>query len=69
MLRTWLSGLIFDAHAKNGHYTIRSLYFDDYDDRRLLEMKTARPQREIPHPHLYGSAERISLNASVRSGG
>ena len=30
MLRTRLSGLIsLDAHAKNGHYTIRSLYFDD----------------------------------------
>ena len=69
MLRTRLSGLIsLDAHAKNGHYTIRSLYFDDYDDRCLLENENGTDPREKFRIRIYnGSAERISLEEVLRA--
>ena len=69
MLRTRLSGLIsMDAHAKNGHYTIRSLYFDDYDDRCLLENENGTDPREKFRIRIYnGSAERISLEEVLRA--
>ena len=71
MLRTRLSGLIsLDAHAKNGHYTIRSLYFDDYDDRCLLENENGTDPREKFRIRIYnGSAERISLECKRKERG
>lgn len=71
MLRTRLSGLIsLDAHAKNGHYTIRSLYFDDYDDRCLLENENGTAPREKFRIRIYnGSAERISLECKRKERG
>lgn len=69
MLRTRLSGLIsLDAHAKNGHYTIRSLYFDDYDDRCLLEMKTAPiPERNSASAFTTAAPTASVWSASARS--
>ena len=71
MLRTRLSGLIsLDAHAKNGHYTIRSLYFDDYDDRCLLENENGTDPREKFRIRIYnGSADRISLECKRKERG
>ena len=71
MLRTRLSGLIsLDAHAKNGRYTIRSLYFDDYDDRCLLENENGTDPREKFRIRIYnGSAERISLECKRKERG
>ena len=71
MLRTRLSGLIsLDARAKNGHYTIRSLYFDDYDDRCLLENENGTDPREKFRIRIYnGSAERISLECKRKERG
>ena len=71
MLRTRLSGLIsLDAHAKDGHYTIRSLYFDDYDDRCLLENENGTDPREKFRIRIYnGSAERISLECKRKERG
>ena len=68
---TRLSGLIsLDAHAKNGHYTIRSLYFDDYDDRCLLENENGTAPREKFRIRIYnGSAERISLECKRKERG
>ena len=71
MLRTRLSGLIsLDAHAKDGRYTIRSLYFDDYDDRCLLENENGTDPREKFRIRIYnGSADRISLECKRKERG
>lgn len=71
MLRTRLSGLMpLDAHAENGRYTIRSLYFDDYDDRCLLENENGTDPREKFRIRIYnGSADRISLECKRKERG
>ena len=68
---TRLSGLIsLDAHAKTGRYTIRSLYFDDYDDRCLLENENGTDPREKFRIRIYnGSADRISLECKRKERG
>ena len=45
-----------DAHAgKDGVYTIRSLYFDDAEDRCLLENKNGTDPREKFRIRIYGA--------------
>ena len=57
-----------DKHARAGGYTIRSLYFDDYDDRCLLENENGTDPREKFRIRIYnGSAERISLEEVLRA--
>ena len=43
-----------DSHTGDtGAYTIRSLYFDDYDNRCFLENEDGiDPREKIPHPDL-----------------
>ena len=63
-LQCRLSGLIpLDPHAgEDGIYNIRSLYFDDYYDRCLMENEAGTDPREKFRIRIYNnSAERISL--------
>ena len=39
-----------DSHAKNGHYEIRSLYFDNPDDKALREKLDGVSIRKISDP-------------------
>lgn len=60
-----------DSHAgKNGMYRIRSLYFDDYDDRCLRENEDGTDPREKFRIRIYnGSRERISLECKRKERG
>jgi hypothetical protein len=64
MLKQRLSGLVsIDPHAGEfGMYNIRSLYFDDYDDRCYYENLSGIDPREKFRIRIYNhSAERITL--------
>ena len=62
--------LHLDPHAQQGGYFIRSLYFDDYDDRCLLENENGTDPREKFRIRIYnGSAERISLECKRKERG
>ena len=70
-LQCRLSGLIpLDPHAgEDGIYNIRSLYFDDYYDRCLMENEAGTDPREKFRIRIYNhSAERISLELKEKSG-
>ena len=71
MLRTRLSGLIsLDAHAKNGHYTIRSLYFDNLADRALREKIDGVNSREKFRVRYYnGDTSFILLEKKSKCSG
>ncbi|MDD5864552.1 MAG: polyphosphate polymerase domain-containing protein [Firmicutes bacterium] len=71
MLKTRLTGLIpLDAHAGSGGYRIRSLYFDDYDDRCLLENEDGTDPREKYRIRIYNhSADRITLECKRKERG
>ena len=59
-----LAGLVpLDSHAgADGIYNIRSLYFDDYEDRYMYENEAGTDPREKFRIRIYNrSAERISL--------
>lgn len=64
LLKQRISGLIpLDSHAgPAGSYNIRSLYFDDYDDRCYYENLAGITPREKYRIRIYNhSADRISL--------
>ena len=71
MLKTRLSGLLpLDAHAGGGSYRIRSLYFDDYDDRCLLENENGTDPREKFRIRIYNHSDaRISLECKRKERG
>ena len=50
MLKSRLNGILsLDAHAEGGSYRIRSLYFDDYDDRCFYENENgSEKQNRMP---------------------
>lgn len=51
-----------DPHAKNGQYTIRSMYFDNYANRCFYENENGTSPREKFRIRIYnGSDKRISL--------
>ena len=60
-----------DSHAgENGSYTIRSLYFDDYDDRCLRENEDGTDPREKFRIRIYNaSADRITLECKRKERG
>lgn len=60
-----------DSHvAQTGSYFIRSLYFDDYDDRCLKENENGTDPREKFRIRIYnGSAEKISLECKRKERG
>lgn len=63
--------LPLDSHvAKTGSYFIRSLYFDDYDDRCLKENENGTDPREKFRIRIYnGSCEKISLECKRKERG
>lgn len=71
MLKARLPGLMpLDAHAGNGGYRIRSLYFDDYDDRCLLENENGTDPREKYRIRIYNhSVSRITLECKRKERG
>ena len=51
-----------DPHAKNGQYTIRSLYFDNYENRCFYENESGTDPREKFRIRIYNASDqRISL--------
>ncbi|MDO5401562.1 MAG: polyphosphate polymerase domain-containing protein [Eubacteriales bacterium] len=72
MLRSRMMGVIpADPHAgPTGVYTIRSLYFDDYDDRCMKENENGTDPREKFRIRIYnGSADRIRLECKRKERG
>ena len=63
--------LPLDSHvARKGSYVIRSLYFDDYDDRCLKENENGTDPREKFRIRIYnGSTEKISLECKRKERG
>lgn len=59
-----------DRHAENGSYTIRSLYFDNYESRCFYENENGTDPREKYRIRIYNaSAERISLECKRKERG
>ena len=71
MLKSRLSGIApLDAHARGGSYRIRSLYFDDYDDRCYYENEDGTEPREKFRIRIYnGSTGRITLECKRKERG
>lgn len=71
MLKSRLSGIApLDAHAYGGSYRIRSLYFDDYDDRCYFENENGTDPREKFRIRIYnGSTDRITLECKRKERG
>lgn len=63
--------LPLDSHvAQTGSYCIRSLYFDDYDNRCMKENENGTDPREKFRIRIYnGSAEKISLECKRKERG
>ena len=59
-----------DPHAEGGSYEVRSLYFDDYDNRCMQENENGTDPREKFRIRLYnGSTEKISLECKRKERG
>lgn len=72
MLKTRMDHLLpLDSHvAQTGSYFIRSLYFDDYDNRCLKENENGTDPREKFRIRIYnGSAEKITLECKRKERG
>lgn len=72
MIRSRLQHLIApDSHAgESGSYAIRSLYFDDYDNRCYYENENGTDPREKFRIRIYNhSAERITLECKRKERG
>ena len=72
MLRMRLRHLMpLDSHvAQTGSYRIRSLYFDDYDDRCMKENENGTDPREKFRIRIYnGSSDRITLECKRKERG
>lgn len=72
MLKNRINHLLpLDSHvARTGSYRIRSLYFDDYDNRCLKENENGTDPREKFRIRIYnGSAEKISLECKRKERG
>ena len=62
--------IALDSHVKNGIYTIRSLYFDDYDNRCYEENEAGTDPREKFRIRIYnGSASQITLELKKKERG
>ena len=59
-----------DSHAKNGHYEIRSLYFDNPDDKALREKLDGVSIREKYRIRLYNNdPDILHLERKFKCGG
>ena len=57
-----------DSHAKNGHYEIRSLYFDNPDDKALREKLDGVSIREKYRIRLYNNDPDIQVRRARQQG-
>lgn len=71
ILETRISGMLkADAHAENGIYSIRSLYFDTYSDRFLNESINGTDPREKYRIRIYnGNTDLIRLECKKKLNG
>ena len=71
LLKNRMAHLIpLDSHAGAGGYTIRSLYFDDYDNRCFRENEDGTDPREKFRIRIYNhSADRITLECKRKERG
>lgn len=71
MLKIRLKTIVHcDPHALNGMYNIRSLYFDDYNDRCFVENTEGTDPREKFRIRIYNhSDERITLECKRKERG
>ena len=72
MLKNRINHLLpLDSHvAQTGAYRIRSLYFDDYDNRCMKENENGTDPREKFRIRIYnGSAEKITLECKRKERG
>ena len=71
MLKSRLTGIVqLDSHAFGGSYRIRSLYFDDYDDRCFYENENGVDPREKFRIRIYNAdASRIMLECKRKERG
>ena len=71
MLRMRLKTIVScDPHAYNGLYNIRSLYFDDYEDRCFFENEDGTDPREKFRIRIYNhSDEKITLECKRKERG
>lgn len=72
LLQNRIAGLIpLDKHAgPEGSYSIRSLYFDDFDNRCFYENENGTDPREKFRIRIYnGSADRITLECKRKERG
>ena len=71
MLQARLGGILpLDSHAPEGGYRIRSLYFDDYDNRCFYENEDGTDPREKFRIRIYNSnADRITLECKRKERG
>ncbi len=71
IIRNRLRGIMsFDRHAKNGEYTIRSMYFDSLDNRCFYENECGTDRREKFRIRIYNAEDsRISLECKRKERG
>ena len=71
MLKSRLTGIApLDSHADGGAYRIRSLYFDDYDNRCFRENEDGTDPREKFRIRIYNSdTSRITLECKRKERG
>lgn len=71
MLQARLTGIApLDTHAPDGGYRIRSLYFDDYDNRCFYENEDGTDPREKFRIRIYNaSTSRITLECKRKERG
>ena len=59
-----------DSHATSGQYTIRSMYFDNYENRCYYENESGTDPREKYRIRIYnGSSDRIALECKRKEKG
>ena len=63
IIRNRIQGLLsYDPHAEGGQYTIRSMYFDNLENRCFYEIESGTDPREKFRIRIYNSSDsRISL--------
>ena len=60
----------FDQHAQNGCYTVRSMYFDNYENRCFYENESGCDPREKFRVRIYNANDsRISLECKRKERG
>ena len=71
IIRSRLQSLLnYDKHAENGKYSIRSMYFDNYENRCYFENESGTDPREKFRVRIYNASDkRISLECKRKEKG